>query len=64
MPPKEAFQTVFEALKAILQKHEPDLLIIHDEPGDYLLNTPYSEKYRKEVFFGAVQIKKHYGAST
>ena len=28
--------------------------------GFYYLNTPYTEKYKKELFFGAAQIKKNY----
>jgi hypothetical protein len=54
------FQLVFERLKAILQKFESKLLITLNEPGYYSLNTPYSAKYKKELFFGAVQVRKNY----
>lgn len=54
------FQDVFEQLKTILQKYEPRLILTVDEPGHYSLNTPYSAKYKKELFFGAVQIQKNY----
>ena len=60
MPEKEPFERVFEKLKPILQKYEPGKLVKHDEPGNYYLDMPYSEQYKKEVFFGAVQIKKRY----
>ena len=54
------FQAVFERLKAILQKFESNLLITLNEPGYYSLNTPYSPRYKKELFFGAVQVRKNY----
>jgi hypothetical protein len=53
------FQAVFDRLKQIYQG-VPGAVVVKDEPGDYTLNTPYSAKYRKEVFLGAVQIKKNY----
>ena len=53
------FQAVFDQLKPMLQ-NVPGAIIAADEPGNYVLNTPYSEKYGKEVFLGAVQIKKNY----
>ena len=57
---KEDFQTVFDKLKSILAGFEGDLILTTDEPGNYYLNTPFSEKYKKELFFGAAQIKKSY----
>jgi hypothetical protein len=54
------FQAVFEQLKGILKPFEPRLVVEHDLPGNYSLNTHYSEKYKKEVFFGAVHITKSY----
>lgn len=54
------FHAVFERLKSILQKYESRLILTIDEPGHYSLNTPYSAKYKKELFFGAVQIQKNY----
>jgi hypothetical protein len=60
MANRENFTIIFEKLKPILQAYAPNLVVDADEPGNYSLNTPYSEKFRKEVFFGAVQIKKNY----
>src|SRR5579862_2487731 len=56
------FQTTFEKLKAVMQHATAGSRIIVkiDEPGNYSLDGPYSEKFKKEVFFGAVQIKKNY----
>lgn len=56
----ENFQAVFERLKAILQAYESRLLVKTDKAGIYYLNAPFSEKFKKELFFGAVQIKKNY----
>ena len=60
MPDKSEFQAVFESLREILKKYEPRLVVLHDKPGNYYLNTPYCEKFKKEVCFGAVGIKKNY----
>ena len=54
------FQAVFKELKQLLKPFEPHLLVQADTPENYYLNTPYTEKYKKELFFGAVQIKKNY----
>ena len=56
----EDFQVVFERLKAIMRAYESRLLVVADEAGNYYLNAPFSEKFKKEIFFGAVQIKKNY----
>ena len=56
----DQFQAVFTQLKAILQPFEPQLIVQADDPGNYSLNTPYAAHPKKELFFGAVQIKKNY----
>lgn len=60
MPGKSEFQTVFDSLRDILKKYEPRLIVLHDKPGNYYLNTPYCERFKKEVCFGAATIKKNY----
>jgi hypothetical protein len=60
MPPTTEFPIIFEALKRILQKYAPRLVVTEDTPDGYSLNTPYSETYHKELFFGAVQVNKNY----
>ena len=54
------FLAVFARLKEILKTYQPSLVVKHDEMDNYYLNTRYSEKWRKELFFGAVTIKKNY----
>jgi hypothetical protein len=54
------FQAVFEQFKTILKQFEPQLVVQHDTLDTYYLNTPYTGKYKKELFFGAVQVKKNY----
>ena len=60
MPGQPDFPAVFASLKKILKVYEPNLVVKHDEPDNYYLNTHYSEKWSKELFFGAVTIKKNY----
>ena len=59
MPTAADFQSVFERLKQFY--HDlPGAVVTADGPADYLLNTRYSEKWKKELFLGAVQIQKNY----
>ena len=60
MPASVDFETVFDQLRKILRPFESHLIVKEDQPGSYSLDTPYSAEYKKEVFFGAVQIKKNY----
>ena len=60
MPPQTDFPHVFETLKAILKHYAKNLTITADTSGAYSLDGPYSEKYKKALFFGAAQIKKNY----
>jgi hypothetical protein len=57
---RDDFQVVFERLKTILEPYAPHLLLRADTADNYSLDTPYVEKFKKEVFFGAAQIKKNY----
>ena len=56
----DSFPKVFNELKNILKEHEDSLLLKEDTSDNYYLNTPYSEEFKKELFFGAVQVKKNY----
>ena len=60
MSPKSDFPLVFERLKNILKPFEPKLTVTADTPGAYSLDGPYSEKWKKQLFFGSAQIKKNY----
>lgn len=50
-----SLEATFEALRALLQHHEPALLVDTDEPGHYVLNEPCSDKKGRPVFFAMVK---------
>ena len=54
------FPLVFEELKSILKPYSPKLIVKVDTSEGFSLDGPYSEKWKKELFFGAAQIKKNY----
>ena len=54
------FPFVFEKLKSILKPYAKNLTITADTSTAYSIDGPYSEKYKKVIFFGAVQVKKNY----
>lgn len=60
MPTQTEFPIVFETLKSILKPYAKKLAVKVDTAEGYSLDGPYSEKWKKELFFGAVQIKKNY----
>ena len=62
MSPQSDFPIVFEQLKSIFKPYEKNLTVTADTATDYSLDGPYSEKYKKVLFFGAAQIKKNYVA--
>ncbi|MBM3127456.1 MAG: hypothetical protein FJ009_02330 [Chloroflexi bacterium] len=53
-------KTTFVRLKKILQKHAKQLTVTADTPDAYYLDAAYSEKFKRQMFFGAAQIKKRY----
>ena len=60
MPANDSFPVVFEQLKAILKPYARNLAVTADTDDAYSLDGPYSEKWKKKIFFGAAQIKKNY----
>src|SRR6185369_15030129 len=60
MSPQTDFPLVFEQLRSILKPYSKNLTITADTATGYSLDGPYSEKYKKVVFFGAAQIQKNY----
>jgi hypothetical protein len=54
------FPIVFEHLKNILEPFAPKLTVTADTMSAYSLDGPYSEKWKKELFFGSAQLKKNY----
>ncbi len=60
MPTQNDFPIVFEQLKNILKPYEPKLTVTANTNNAYSLDGPYSEKWKKVIFFGAAQVKKNY----
>jgi len=60
MSPQPDFPLVFEQLKSILKPYTKNLTITADTTTAYSLDGSYSEKYKRVLFYGAVQIKKNY----
>lgn len=54
------FQPVYDRLKGILEGYADRLQVKNDAPGDYVLIVGHVEKHKREIWFGAVQIKKSY----
>lgn len=50
----------FRALRAILAEHAGGLEVTADGPKGYSLNTPFSARWKKALFFGGVQVAKNY----
>jgi hypothetical protein len=60
MSPQTDFLLVFEQLKGILRAYHRTFTVKTDAADTYYLDGPYSEKWKKELFFGSAQIKKNY----
>jgi hypothetical protein len=50
------FEAVFAQIKTILESYVPQLIIEHNTPENYYLNTTRIGPNKKPLFFGAVQI--------
>jgi hypothetical protein len=60
MSTQDPFSIVFEQLRNILKPYAKNLTVKTDTADTYYLDGPYSEKWKKKLFFGSVQIKKNY----
>ena len=60
MSAKNDLPIVFEELKTILKPYAGELDLKVDTPEAYSIDGPYSEKWKKQLFFGAAQVKKNY----
>jgi hypothetical protein len=60
MSPQTNFPIVFEQLKAIVKPYAKKLTVTADTTSAYSLDGPYSEKWKKELFFASAQVKKNY----
>jgi hypothetical protein len=54
------FQSVYNRLKELLKKYEPELQLKVDSEGKFSLDAAYSQQYKREMFFGSVTIGKRY----
>lgn len=54
------FRKIFERLKSILKKYENSLELKTSTEDNYYLDAGYHEKYKQQLFFGAVNVKKNY----
>lgn len=57
-PPQVDLRPAFAALKALLTKHARHLVVVHDAPDEYYLNTRKPAADGKPMFFGAVQMRR------
>ena len=57
---KEEFQKIFISLKSMLSKYEKYLTVTIDKKDSYSLDAGYNEVFKRNMFFGAVQVKKNY----
>ena len=60
MPAKTNFPAVFEILRSILKPYAKMMTVKQDTENAFYLDAPYSEKWKKELYFGSVHIKKNY----
>jgi len=54
------FPKVFEQLKTILKPYAQKLTLTTDTSNTYYIDGPYSEKWKKQLFFASTVIKKNY----
>ena len=60
MAAERDFQPVFDRLRAVLAAHSDGMDVVHDEPGNYYLNTQHVRKDGYVLMFAAVQTKARY----
>ncbi len=54
------FPKIFKRLRENFKKHEDKLNVKTDEDGSYYIDGPYSERFKRDLNFGGVEIKKNY----
>ena len=60
MSPQTDFPQVYAHLRSILQPYADKLTLTLDTPTGISIDSPYSETWKKGVFFASAQIKKNY----
>lgn len=51
---------LFNALKAILKRHEGDLVVVHDKADNYYLDTRTKGPNKSALFFAAARVGRAY----
>ncbi len=60
MSPQTDFPTIYAHLRAILRPYAEKLTLTLDTPTGISIDGPYSEAWKKPLFFASAQIKKNY----
>ena len=60
MSPQTDFSNVFTELKSIIAPFAKKLKVTTDSKEAYSVDGPYSEKWKRDLFFASAQIKKNY----
>jgi hypothetical protein len=60
MSPQTDFPQIYAQLRAILGPYAARLTVTADSPAGISIDGPYSEKWKKPLFFASAQIKKNY----
>lgn len=60
MSPQTDFPQIYDRLRAILQPYAAKLTLTLDTSTGISIDGPYSEKWKKPLFFASAQIKKNY----
>lgn len=55
-----SFSAVFTGLRAILEPHAQGMVVVHDAPEVFYLDTPHRMANGKPLFFASVQVGKNY----
>ena len=57
----DSFEAIFRAIRALYVRHEPDCVVLYDQPGRYILGThEVRAKDGYRTWLGGVEIKKSY----
>jgi hypothetical protein len=51
---------LFDALRAILKRHERELVVVHDKADNYYLDTPTKDPNKNALFFAAARAGRAY----
>lgn len=54
------FPEIFTELKSLFKRYENSMKVLSDTEDKYYLVAGYSEKFKKDIWFGGVQIMKNY----